>query len=255
MVIRSIVNVQMFEDFGKTYPLHKDKRETCGLVLTLPGSESTLYLDGKRYDFREGGVIFFPQGSTYDVLLPHNHMLCYVFNFFADDMDEFFHLKNCADLTESFAQAHRIWMRRREDEYYRDDCMSILYRLMAEVRRRYDRVQQPYRAKSKLTPMIEILHNEYTNPDFRISELSARTGYSERYISRLFRELCGMSPKQYLTDLRFRYAKELLAGDYSSIADVAYKAGFSDPCHFADSFRRTFGVTPGEYRRSKQNGM
>ena len=75
------------------------------------------------------------------------------------------------------------------------------------------------------------------------------------FISRLFRELCGMSPKQYLTDLRFRYAKELLTGDYSSIADVAYKAGFSDPCHFADSFRRTFDMTPGEYRRSKQNGV
>lgn len=255
MGIQGIDSVHRFEDFGKQYPLHKEKRKYCGLVLMLPDSEFTLYLDGKKYKTREGDVVFLPHGVTYDVLLPHNHMLCYTINFIADDMDEFFHLKNCADLTESFAQVNRIWMRRREDEYYRYDCMSILYRLMAEVRRRYDRAQQPYRAKSKLTPMIEILHNEYTNPDFRISELSARTGYSERYISRLFHELCGMSPKQYLTDLRFRYAKELLTDDYSSIADVAYKAGFSDPCHFADSFRRTFDMTPGEYRRSRQNGV
>ena len=62
MVIRGIFNVQLFEDFGKTYPLHKDKRENCGLVLMLPGSESTLYFDGKRYDTREGDCVFLPAG-------------------------------------------------------------------------------------------------------------------------------------------------------------------------------------------------
>ncbi|MCP5160136.1 MAG: AraC family transcriptional regulator [Hahellaceae bacterium] len=58
---------------------------------------------------------------------------------------------------------------------------------------------------------------------------------------------------QILADFRFRLSRRLLAGTDESIDEIVYLTGFSEPSTFYRAFKRWSGMTPVEYRKSKQN--
>ncbi|MGO4712681.1 helix-turn-helix domain-containing protein [Bradyrhizobium sp. 2TAF24] len=86
--------------------------------------------------------------------------------------------------------------------------------------------------------------------DIRLDALAALCGRSTEYFVRLFKATTGVSPYQYVLNLRIERAKALLADEAHSIADVALQCGFSHQEHLTRMFRRFTGVTPGRYRRS-----
>jgi len=80
-----------------------------------------------------------------------------------------------------------------------------------------------------------------------VSEMAARIGMSREGFSRMFARRWGMPPHAFRLTSRLNHARKLLrAGE--SIAAVAAETGFADQSHFGRWFRRTFGVTPGQYR-------
>jgi AraC family transcriptional regulator len=86
--------------------------------------------------------------------------------------------------------------------------------------------------------------------DIRLDMMAAVCGRSTEYFVRIFKATAGVSPYQYVLNLRIDRAKELLGVEGSSIADVALRCGFSHQEHLTRMFRRFTGVTPGRYRRS-----
>ena len=83
-----------------------------------------------------------------------------------------------------------------------------------------------------------------------LHELAGVTGLSPYYLCRVFRRDVGLAPHAYQTQVRVRRAKELL-GQGIPIALAAAEAGFYDQAHFSRHFKRTVGVTPGEYVRAQ----
>jgi ligand-binding sensor domain-containing protein len=67
------------------------------------------------------------------------------------------------------------------------------------------------------------------------------------------RELVGVSPSDFLKQVRMQRACQLLAKSRLSVAEVAYAIGFTDPKYFTKCFKKDTGMTPTEYRTSKQN--
>ncbi|MEA1889924.1 MAG: helix-turn-helix domain-containing protein [Pseudomonadota bacterium] len=59
----------------------------------------------------------------------------------------------------------------------------------------------------------------------------------------------GLNYSSLVQQARFEVATEMLADPSVKIIDIAHAIGYSDPSHFARSFRRISGVSPGEYRR------
>ncbi|MFB7241889.1 AraC family ligand binding domain-containing protein [Streptomyces populi] len=81
------------------------------------------------------------------------------------------------------------------------------------------------------------------------ADLAEAAGCSRFAVYRAFRETYGMPPSDYQRLLRLRRARHLLIGGLSS-ADAAASAGFSDQAHFHRWFKRTYGITPGTFRRA-----
>jgi AraC-like DNA-binding protein len=82
--------------------------------------------------------------------------------------------------------------------------------------------------------------------------IAARHGVSVRYVTALFNE-AGTSPAAYVREQRLNLAHSTLGDPRRhelSIAEIARKCGFTDATTFTRAFRRTFGVTPSEYRRT-----
>ena len=95
----------------------------------------------------------------------------------------------------------------------------------------------------------------YINERFRhpitAADIAAAAGFSPNYLSRKFREATGIGVHDYLIFIRLRSAAfELLSTD-DSVTEIALRCGFSDSNYFKDVFKKKYGVTPREYRKTQ----
>lgn len=87
-------------------------------------------------------------------------------------------------------------------------------------------------------------HNEID-----LDATSREAGLSPFHFLRIFSNALGVTPHQYLVRSRLRHAARLLAGDESSITDIAGIVGFNDLSNFVRTFHRVAGVSPRHFRR------
>ncbi|GAA4223757.1 AraC family transcriptional regulator [Streptosporangium album] len=95
--------------------------------------------------------------------------------------------------------------------------------------------------------VAERLHDDYRT-DLTADALAAVSGSSRFAVYRAFRAMYGMAPSDYQRQVRLRAARRLLAGG-APIAEAASETGFADQSHLTRWFVRSYGITPGTYRR------
>lgn len=90
---------------------------------------------------------------------------------------------------------------------------------------------------------------DHLSEEINIEELAKRACLSPFYYQRLFRRLVKKPVGEYVKLRRMAKATEILLNNDRRILDVALELGFSSNEHFTRTFKETFGMTPGEYRR------
>lgn len=86
-----------------------------------------------------------------------------------------------------------------------------------------------------------------------LEDLASQTDLSKPYLSRMFSKRPGISFTGYLELLRLSHARQLLAGE-ETLGKIAEGCGFPSANALILAFKRYWGVTPGEYRRSLLSG-
>lgn len=82
-----------------------------------------------------------------------------------------------------------------------------------------------------------------------LDAMAHEAGLSPFHFLRLFAQVLGVTPHQYLVRSRLRHATHLLADDGRTVTEVALDAGFSDLSNFVRTFHRAAGMSPGSFRR------
>lgn len=90
---------------------------------------------------------------------------------------------------------------------------------------------------------------EHRDEALTLRALSGRLGYSEFHMTRKFREISGMSFREYLRRRKLAFALKEARDSRRSFLDIALDYGFSSHEAFTRAFRDTYGVTPSQYRR------
>jgi AraC-like DNA-binding protein len=79
--------------------------------------------------------------------------------------------------------------------------------------------------------------------EHRLRALASGVGMSTFHFARVFRELVGFAPHQYLLNARYRVALRMLL-EGASVSDACFESGFSNLSHFTREFRTRFGHRP-----------
>lgn len=83
-----------------------------------------------------------------------------------------------------------------------------------------------------------------------LGEMAGEACFSKFHFARIFKEIYGRTPHQYLTHVRVEKAKEYLAGG-DTVAKACYSVGFDSISSFTGLFKRRVGMTPAVYQAEK----
>ena len=101
-------------------------------------------------------------------------------------------------------------------------------------------------SKSQLRQIIEYIHR-HVDSEIKLTTLAEMAGISQYYFCQLFKQSLGISPYQYVLQLRVERAKQLLKSQKMTICDIALACGFANQSHFTKHFRKLTGTTPKAY--------
>lgn len=115
-----------------------------------------------------------------------------------------------------------------DDELIKSSTSSVIYKGVAELENNY---------------MLNI----------PIKDLADKCSVSETTFRRNFVKLKGMSPVSYRNDLRLNHAYNFLMSGLYSVTEVMEMVGFNELPYFSRSFKKKFGITPGECAKKIRN--
>ncbi|MBO8415778.1 MAG: AraC family transcriptional regulator [Proteobacteria bacterium] len=94
------------------------------------------------------------------------------------------------------------------------------------------------------------LKDNYCKPVF-VEDVAALVNMAPSTFFRHFKDLVGVTPMQYLKQIRLHNARTMLLHDEDSVSAVAYKVGYESPSQFSRDYKRLFGLSP----TSSQGGI
>lgn len=96
-----------------------------------------------------------------------------------------------------------------------------------------------------------LIEENLSNEHFSVDDICKSVGISRVQLYRKIKALLNTNATDYITEKRVQKAKYLLRHESLTIAEIAYKTGFSSPAYFSTVFKQKFSVTPSEYKDRK----
>lgn len=95
------------------------------------------------------------------------------------------------------------------------------------------------------------LRENYHKETFHVRELAACMHLAPDVVTRKLKDKMGLTAEQYILHYRLDRALELLRSTDKSAGEISITVGFKEVAHFSRAFKKRYGQTPGEMRRSR----
>jgi len=99
--------------------------------------------------------------------------------------------------------------------------------------------------------VLDYIHGHYTE-QMSVDLLASIALQSRYHFIRSFKALTGLTPYQYVLQLRIEKAKDLLGNTAATVTEISYSLGFSSASQFYRAFLKSVGMTPETFRSSSR---
>ena len=110
------------------------------------------------------------------------------------------------------------------------------------------------RADNSLENEVELAMHyfcENYREEINVEDYALSRGMSASNFYRVFKQISGSTPLQFILKLRLSNAQNLLENSNLSIAEIASAVGYENPLYFSRIFHKHIGVSPSEYRKMR----
>lgn len=104
-----------------------------------------------------------------------------------------------------------------------------------------------------LNNAISVIEQHLAETNFDVNTFAEKLNMSKSSLYRKIKTMTGLSPNEFIRNIRLKHACQLLKDPSISISEVAYLVGFSIPKYFTLCFKTEFNMTPSEYQKSLNN--
>ncbi|OXM83013.1 AraC family transcriptional regulator [Paenibacillus rigui] len=257
---------------GWSFPKHNHQFFELNMVL-----EGTQYfnLTDRKFKMTAGDILFIKPDEVHSCHCPDNQNITYVCMHF--NVDEPQLRQSLLKIKDSLhPEGSPLWealypalMRidtigAEGDKHYNDlknvslflEVISAICRTVANPmhhilgnENRYDRLA------SRIAKKITSLADDWAEVGgdvlikHGIKEVAEELGYHPTYCTRVFKSMYGVSPRDYISNIKLRESKLLLSQQDLTIEQVAARLGYRDVSYFSKQFKRWTNLSPSDFRR------
>lgn len=133
---------------------------------------------------------------------------------------------------------------------YEHFLCGIIWQMLGRLL--YNTPQSTGAYEKYVLPSINYMKTVYYHSSITIGSIARSLHINKSYFSEIFKEEMGISPKQYLNDLRMKTAAKRLLQEDFTVAAVAVSVGFSDAFSFSRAFKKYYKCSPTEYAKKNK---
>ena len=123
--------------------------------------------------------------------------------------------------------------------------------LKEKINNRFVRSFLAYIPYAVLTAMLNYIQNN--NQDVTLESLSEQFHLSEPYVSKYIKDKSGKTFGEHVAHIRMKRAKTLLKNGNMTVENIAYAVGYQNVEHFNRTFKKSFDMTPIQYRNEARS--
>lgn len=248
----------------KNYSFGPTVRDNYVLHFIVDG-KGKFTIDGTTTQLKTGDMFILPKGKVAFYQADDEHPWTYLWVGFSGSkvenilnktqlLDHYF----CHSTLESkvLDQIVKLTQFREQklDDITELQLIAELYKLLAFLIEEF-----PSKAMSDSSILIQnyikqakkIIHTQYGNP-LKISDIAKKLNLNRSYLYKIFKEETGYSLKDYLIQIRMEKSADLLTSTTFHISEIANAVGFPDALAFSKAFKKHFGQSPSNYRKTQR---
>lgn len=248
----------------KNYSFGPTVRDNYVLHFIVDG-KGKFTIDGTTTQLKTGDMFILPKGKVAFYQADDEHPWTYLWVGFSGSkvenilnktqlLDHYF----CHSTLESKVLDQIVKLTQFRDQKLDDitelQLIAELYKLLAFLIEEF-----PSKAMSDSSILIQnyikqakkIIHTQYGNP-LKISDIAKKLNLNRSYLYKIFKEETGYSLKDYLIQIRMEKSADLLTSTTFHISEIANAVGFPDALAFSKAFKKHFGQSPSNYRKTQR---
>ena len=128
---------------------------------------------------------------------------------------------------------------------------SYLLKIFAFLNKNHPKEERLFLSKKEETikRIEEYLTLHCNDGDLSLGEVAEKFGFSQSYLTRLFKAQTGITPMQFVDELRMKKAIELLSRHSLTIDQISEAVGYKNQFYFTKRFKMYYGVPPSKYKK------
>lgn len=232
-------------------------------LLYIADGLARFQINGKMYNLEKGNcVLYYPSQPQYYYYFLEDQPDIYWVHFSCKEENDFLHKTGWGKdnikyvgVRNSYAQIFDSMIQELQlkQPYVEEELQLLMQQLLLKMGRNQIRQKTIFENYNKeVEEALRVFHLAPEH-DFTIKEFTKERGLNYYRFIDTFTHYVGISPRQYIINIRMTIAKDLMTNSLFSVSEVAQLTGYENPLYFSRLFKKTWGMSPTAYREQNRN--